>query len=200
MAIETFRTCITLDMQGQAASMVHHFQITDPTESNDFILARQLNLALIGTGVPTDPLPRLRQLFSEDCFISSISSARIWPTYGNASDFVFQTDDFPGNQTSPWHTGQVAATVIWISSDRPNVTGRTFIPGIAEETLVGGRFTAPYKVNVQNYADAFLIGQSTASGIFEMCIWDRAAHLGYRIDDSYLSIKPGTMRRREVPL
>lgn len=200
MATEIFRTEVSIDCQGQNATIVNHWKCVDPVETNDFVLARGLVDALMAGVAPIGFINRLVLLMSSDVFVSTVSAIRIHPTGGNTFRHVYQRGDEPGGDPAPWHTGQLAGVAIWISSSRSDVTGRNFIPGVPEGLVVGGRFDAAYASAMDDFITTVIAGFTTPSTVFFPVIWDRVDEVSYQIDDGYLSPKPGTQRRREKPL
>jgi hypothetical protein len=200
MATEIYRAQVTVDMQGQMASIVMHFRTINPTSSDDFKMAGELVLALASGVAPVGFINRLVLLMSEDVFVSSIVCQKIFPTGGNSAHKFYQRDTEPGGVASPWHTGQLAGTAIWITSARPDVTGRNFIPGVPESMINGGRFETAYQTAFNNFITTCLAGFTSAHGAWELVVWDREDETPYLVDDGYLSSKPGTQRRRERPL
>jgi hypothetical protein len=200
MATHIFRSQVTVDMQGQMASIVNHWKCIDPAITDDYKLAAELVAGIAAGVAPIGFINRLVLLMSEDAFVSSIVCQQLAPTGGNTANGVYQRDDEPGGIASPWHTGQLAGVVVWVSSARPNVTGRNFIPAVPESLIDGGRFDANYKTAMDNFILTVIAGFSTPSTVFLPVIWDREDELHFQIDDGYLSLKPGTQRRREKPL
>jgi len=200
MATEIYRSSVSVDCQGQNAAIVMHWKCIDPTSSNDVILAKQLNDALRAGVAPLGYINRLVLLMSDDVFVSKVDVIKIHPTGGNTWSHTYQRADEPGGIDSPWHTGQLAGVPIWITSGRPNVTGRNFIPGVPESMIEGGRFVDDYQTAMQNFMTTCITGFSTANALFQLVLWDREVEVSYLVDDSYLGRKPGTQRRREKPL
>jgi len=200
MATHIFRSQVTVDMQGQMASIVNHWKCVDPAITDDFKLAAELVAGIAAGVAPIGFINRLVLLMSDDVFVSSIVCQQLSPTGGNTANGVYQRDDEPGGIVSPWHTGQLAGVVVWVSGARPNVTGRNFIPAVPESMIEGGRFLPAYKIAMENFIATVISGFSTPSTIFLPVIWDRVDATDWQIDDGYLSLKPGTQRRREKPL
>jgi len=159
--------------------------------------AAQLN-AIWNVGGGTAPLLLLRSLLSEDCFISSFRCRQISPVGGNTINSVFEQLDFPGLVASPIAAQQVAACIIWVNSATPDRTGRTFIPGIPKSALESSRFTSGYTTAVLAFANRLLGGLTVALGSFNLVTLDRVTKTGPLVENTYLSLKVGTQRRREV--
>jgi hypothetical protein len=137
---------------------------------------------------------------SQDSFISSLRARRVAPTQGNTASQVFEVDDLVGQIADDMHTGQIAAGFIWVSESGDTQVGRNFIPGVAEESLDSGRWSAAYAALALAFRVKHIPGHSVAGGIFEPVIYDRVAKTGLLIDDGYLSPLVATVRQRETPV
>lgn len=200
MATDIYRTDVTMDMQGQMASIVQTWKCIDPTSDNTMLIANNLINGLLDGIFPIGYINRLRALLSEDTFISSIRATRIFAGGGTGAVQVFQRDEHVGTIESTYHTGQLAGVVVWVTSSRPEVTGRNFIPGVPESMIEGGRFIDAYRTAIDNFVLTSITGFTTPETLFTPVVWDREAEAFYDIDDGYLSLKPGTQRRREKPI
>lgn len=201
MATEIYESMVSFQLGRQYAAIVQHWKIVDPTLPNDFLVARDLvNAMFLEGAAPTRYITRLKNLLSEEVYISAIRARRIHPTGGNTFVRWFQSDAQVGARDGQPHTQQVAACIIWLSSADTNLTGRTFIPGISEDDLDGGRFTALYQVETNNFVERVKAGFAPSAGLFTPVIWRRGPKVGVQIDDGYVTPHVGTQRRREKPI
>lgn len=199
MANEYYELDIGFSCAGQFAMCVFHYRIADPSNPDDFEVAQQLINALDDGGA-TSWLFRLAEMMSDEAFISSARAKRVFPSGGNMAGTTFETTDFPGQITSPIHTQQVAACLIWVADGTPGVSGRNFIPGVPENALLSSRWESAFQTIANTFIAKHLTGHSVAAGIFLPVIYDRVAHNGPVPDNGYLSPLVGTQRRREVPV
>lgn len=159
--------------------------------------ATQLN-AEWNIGGATAPLFLLRSVLSQDCFISSLRCRQISPVGGNTINSVFELLDFPGLVLSPITSQQIAACIIWVNGTTPDRTGRTFIPGIPKNAIESSRFTSGYRTAIATFANRLLGGLVVTLGTFNLVTLDRVTKTGPLVQNQYLSLRPGTQKRREV--
>lgn len=159
--------------------------------------ASQLN-SIWEVGGGTAPMFLLRSLLSDECFVSSMRCRQISPAGGNTVSQTFEALSFPGLVASPVTTQQIAACIIWINSVTPDRTGRTFIPGVPNNAIESSRFTSGYATAVATFANRLLGGLVVALGTFNLVTLDRVTKTGPIVENQYLSVKPGTQKRREV--
>lgn len=200
MATEYFQANIRANCGGQRAEIVTHWRIVNPTEPNEWLVAKELIVALITDGGANNFCDKLRDCMSVDAYLSSIVCKRVAPTGGNTAVNVFQVSDFPGNIAGELSPQQNAGCIIWGSASNPQDTGRNFIYGLAEASVEKGVFTGAYNTLINLLITKWLPGFSVASGIFEPVIYDRVAKTGRLMANGYLSPMVGVQRRREVPV
>lgn len=199
MATEYFQLQAHFSCAGQFAMCVFHYRIIDPSESDEYLLARQL-IEAIDDGGGTSWIMRLMQMQSEDSFLSSVVAKRVAPTGGNTAAQPFVPTDFPGAIGVEIGTQQIAACLIWIADGTPGESGRNFIPGVPEDALISSRWTEDFYDLADVFIAKHLTGFSVAGGIFLPVVYDRVAETGFVPDNGYLSPLVGTQRRREVPV
>jgi len=181
----------------QLAEIVFNWVGDLATPPDKVAVANELNQEW-NIGGATAPLLLLRACLSQDCFISSIRARQISPVGGNTSGLIFETGDFPGGIAQPISSQQIAACIIWVNGTTPDRTGRTFIPGIPKTAIESSRFTSGYATSVAAFANRLLGGLVVATGTFELVTLDRVTKTGPIVQNQYLSLKPGTQKRREV--
>jgi len=200
MAREYYELGVRINVKGFPQECVFHGFIDDPSVANEFAVASSIIAALDDGGPPTSWINRLVLLLAEDAYISSIHCRRITPGGGNSSNVFFQETDYPGGQSGLSSAMQVAGCIIWNSTDAADKTGRNFIPAVSTEIIENGRFDAAYQTKIDDFIAKVVTGLAVSAGTFLWCIWNATDEVGYQITGGYLSPKPGTQRRREVPL
>lgn len=200
MAREIYDLEIRVNVSGNHVANVFKLYIDDPTVPDEYQNAKDIIDALpVGAG-PTAWLFRYRALISGDCYISNIICRRSSTGGGNTAQAVLQTDTLPGLAMGTVCATQVAGCVIWVNQDEPDVTGRSFIPGVSKEDIDGGRFFASYYERVENFIARTAAGLNISAGIAYFGIYQRVPQTIFGITGGYLSPKVGTQRRREQPL
>lgn len=200
MATEYFQANVRAICGGQRAELVTHWRIIDPTETNEWELARQLIVALITDGGANNWCERLSDCMSVESFLSSITCKRVAPTGGNTAVNVFTPTAFVGEVAGELSPQQNAGCIIWSSFTDPQATGRNFIYGVAEASIVQGTPTDAYRTLIETLITKWIPGFSVSGGVFEPVIYDRVAKTGRLINNGYLSPIVGVQRRREVPV
>jgi hypothetical protein len=184
----------------QYALNVFHYYVTNPSIADDFVMASDLRQSLDDGGAPTSWIYKFQQMLATDAFVSSVSARQIWPTGGNASPQAMEPTDFPGAFPSETSALQLAGRINWFSEEAPNKVGGNFIPGVSVAAITASRWEADYKTAADNFIAKHITGHTLPGGTALPCIWDRTNEQFYRIIDGYLSVKPGSMRRREKPI
>lgn len=200
MAKEYYELAVRMNVRGFPMECVFHGFIQDPSIANEFAVAQSIIAALDDGGPPTSWINRLVLLLSDEAYVSSIRCRRMIPGGGNTAEVYFQEDDYVGAIAGGVSAVQVAGCVIWNSTDAPNKTGRNFIPAVSTVSIANGRFEAAYQTAIDNFIAKVITGLAVSAGTFLWCFWNQTDEVGYQITGGYLSAKPGTQRRREVPL
>jgi len=200
MATEYYQANIRAIVAGQRAELVTHWRIIDPTNTDEWEVARQLIVALITDGGANNWCQRLADCMSVVSFLSSITCKRVAPTGGNTAVNVFTPTAFEGTVAGEQSPQQNAGVIIWSSFDDPQTTGRNFIFGVAEASVSQGTPTEVYTDLIELLITKWIPGFSVAAGVFEPVIYDRVAKTGRLINNGYLSPIVGVQRRREVPV
>jgi len=182
------------------AMIVQHFGVNNPTETNAYKLAKEVLTALGNPGV-SDYVGNLAHSIGDDCFIQAMRVRQLAPTSGQTAVQVYGPADLPGDFGTDHEASQVAGCVIWLTAADAGLNGRTFVPGVPEDALVQGRFTAGYKSAIQSWADIILAGITFASGELNLYLKHGVLPAVYtEITNGYISPTPGTQRRRLVPI
>jgi hypothetical protein len=90
--------------------------------------------------------------------------------------------------------------MIWTNAEEPDVTGRSFIPGVSQSDIAGGRFSTDFYTRANDFIARHQVGLNISAGIAYFGIYQRVPQTILNITGGYLSPKVGTQRRREVPL
>jgi len=197
MANYYYEQRITIMCASQLAEIVLNWVGDLGSPPSKTAAAGQLN-AIWEVGGATSPMFLLRSVLSQDCFVSAIRCRQISPVGGNTISQLFQTTTFPGLWAAAIAPQQVAACIIWVNSATPDRTGRTFIPGVPKNAIESSRFVDLYRDAITDFADRLLGGLVVALGTFNLVTLDRLTKTGPIIDNHYLSVRPGTQRRREI--
>lgn len=200
MATEYYQAIVRWIVAGQRAENVFMYRIINPTEPDEWLVAQQLGAAMEVHAAPTDWLSRLRNLLSDEAFLSSISIKRVAPTGGNTAVAVYEPTDVVGNVAFPVETQQNAACIIWVNETTADITGRNFIPGTANSEYLKSRWKDTFETKVGLFIATHLPGFSVTAGHFDPVIYNRDTKVGLLMTNGYLSQKIGTQRRREVPV
>lgn len=199
MATLYFEAAARFFAAGQFCECVFHYQIVDPSTTDDFLLAGQL-VAAIDDGAALSWVQKLQNMMSDQCFLSTFRARQFAPTGGNTAVAVFANDDFVGAIASPINTQQIAACINWLPTSAGPKMGRNFIPAVPESMLLSSRWVFGFETAAEEFILKHLTGFSVAAGIFLPIVWNREDEVGTVISDGYLSPKPGTQRRRERAL
>lgn len=200
MADEYYQMQVRIFAAGQFCEIVPIFLITDPTSSDDWVVAAGLVNALDDGGPGVSWLSKLQACMSNQAYVSSIRAKRIAPTGGNTAVSAQLPTDFPGTVSSEINTQQIAQCINWVNGITSVRTSRTFIPATPESFSEGGRWTAAAAAATAAFIATHIPGISTPNGHFYPVIYDRVAKTGLTIFNAYLSRIIGTQRRRERPL
>lgn len=184
----------------QYALNVFHYYVDNPSIADDFTMADDLRQSLDDGGAPTSWMYKLQQMLSSDSFVSSVIARQIYPTGGNSSPQAFEATDFPGGFPGDASALQLAGRINWFSEEAPDKVGGNFIPGVSLSAILASRWEEDYKIAAAAFIAKHITGHTLPGGTALPCIWDRTNSLFYRIIDGYLSVKPGTQRRREKPI
>jgi len=200
MATHNLRSVIGFNCGGQYAAIVQYFQIVDPIETNGFLLAKILRNSIESPSAGNSYLELLQDILSQDSFISSVRCQQLTPTTRNSAAKVYTPGDFAGNLGSDVESQQVAGCVIWLTGGDAGLTGRTFYPGVAEESLESGRFVTAYKTALGDIVDELVLGVQSATGDFHLVVKHESVAVYTLVTNAYLSLTPGTIRRRLSPV
>ena len=200
MAREYYELGVRIIVRGFPMECVFHGFIDSPSVANEFEVASSIVAAVDDGGPPIGWIYRLVLLMSEEAYVSTIRCRRITAGGGNTSAAFFQEADFPGAVEGAVSATQTAGCVIWNSDEATDKTGRNFIPAVSVESIENGRFDAAYQTAIDDFIAKTITGFAVSAGTFLFCFWNQEDEVGYQITGGYLSPKPGTQRRREVPL
>lgn len=184
----------------QYALNVFHYYVDNPSIADDYTMASDLRQSLDDGGPPTAWIYRFISMLATDAFVSSVSARQIYPSGGNASPQAMEPTDFEGAFPGETTALQVAGRINWFSEEAPDKVGGNFIPGVSATAISASRWEDDYKIAVNAFIAKHITGHTLPGGTALPCIWDREAEQFYRIIDGYLSVKPGTIRRREKPI
>jgi len=192
--------CFTaINCAGNYTGIRHRWRIVDPTDTNPFRLAKELRDGFTTVGAGTPLYDELVNVLAIDCFIQSTRCRQLLPTAGSTAAEIFTATEYPGTLGTDTDAGQVAGCLVWITSGQDGLTGRNFIPGVAEDSIVDGRFDTSYVDNMVIVRDTFVAGFDTASGTWEFVIGHGTPATYTPVVGGYLSPTPGTQRRRLTP-
>lgn len=200
MAFEYYRSVVGFSCAGNFAAVVQHWGVDTPGGAGPYARAKAFVAAFEVPTAGTGYAPMLQDILSQDSFISSIRCAKVSAGGGNQSAKIFPADEYPGLVTSDLDAAQVAGCVIWLSAANAGLNGRSFFPGVAEESLDVGRFAAAYKTALSNLADVILTGVQSTVGTFLPMIRHTNGTLYAQIVHGRLSLTPGTIRKRLKPV
>lgn len=200
MAFEYYRSIIGFSCAGNFAAIVQHWGIDTPGLAGPFSRAKAfVNACEVPSGGPPY-LPALQTILSEDSFVSSVRCAKVSPGAGNGYAKVYADTVYPGTFSGNLDAAQVAGCVIWLSAADAGLNGRTFFPGVSEEALDLGRFTATYKSALSDVVAAILNGIQSSAGTFDPMIAHTNGTLFAEIAHGRLSLTAGTIRKRLKPV
>jgi len=199
MANYYYELRVSLVAGGQYCQMVFNYVIDLPTPPEDFTAASQL-VATLDDGGAASWISLLMLCCSEDVFLSSVRARQISPNGGNTRVIVFEPTDEVGGVAEPVAAMQLAGCIIFVNSVDPDRTGRTFVPGVPKTFLEGSRWTPAAIAAYEAFGNKVTGGLVAPLGTFNAITLDRDTMTGPLVDGCYLSPKPGTQRKRELPV
>lgn len=203
MAVETYQLVTSYVCAGQFCQTVNHFNITDPLNSNSFEVAQKFIEALETPPSGFEYLDLLQDILSVDSFISSVRVHRVAPSGGAEAIKVFPAADRPGQFAGNCESSAVAGCVIWVPATPVKLTGRTFYPGVSEDAIENGFWETAYLNAVADMLDGFINDPfESVDGLWKVCVRKgiAPAYTYHEATDAYLSVSPGTIKKRRTPL
>jgi len=200
MAIQSLESVIGFNIGGNYAAVVHHWRTDDDDTQSAFELAKDLATALeTDVGPGSTLFDMITAIMADDCFISSIRTRRLTSGGGATYAKAFAPGDWPGVVPAPSDSAGVAGCMLKFTETNPKLDGRTFWPGVSEDSVVDGRFILQYETDMlalgARYLDTF-----TEDEVFYAVLKHGAIPSYTIITDVELSPTPGTIRRRLVPV
>lgn len=199
MSLHMVELTITYVCAGQLAQNVTHWK-GDVTEVNLFRIANNLAGGFVDGSAPNLCAEGIKAVISEDAFISSVKAQVLKPNPGPAAYKVFASDRFPGDRAADIYAQSVAAVMRLFTPSGSDYTGRAFIPGIAAEDIIEGRFTVDFQAAFLTLANQWVTGIASDDGDFTAVVVRRPALTWEDVINTILAINPGTIRRRLIPV
>lgn len=199
MAVLHFRTFLAINCNGDYTGVAHHFNVVDPAISDPWLLAEQLRQELEGSGASAGLFAPLQAALANDCEIQSLRVRQIYPTPGPTNVKVYGVGDYPGGFGGDVESNSVAGCSIWVTGAQLGLSGRTFWPGVSNDAISNGRFTAPYVVAIRDVIDYLKANIVGTSETWRMELRTRIGNIYNDVVEGYLSPTPGTMKRRVQP-
>lgn len=195
---EYYRLTISYVCGGNFAQTVHHYEVEDPTGTNQFVRAKDLVETFISAGKLDDVCTILAE---DDSFISSIHAARSKPASGANFWMGFAPSEHPGTFVGATEASQVAGCAIWLPGTADKKFGRTFFPGVSEDAMSNGVFVDDYKTAFSGLVSSLLDPIMGTTGEYNLALKTGVSPGTYfTIEYGYLSPTPGTQRRRLMPV
>lgn len=200
MATHVHRNVIGLNIGGNFAAIVQHFSIVDPSETNGFLLAKDLVIAQEAPSAGDPYIQAICEIMATDCFVSSNRAAQLTPTLGTLYARSFAPDAFPGALAGETDSAAVAAVLTTIPAGLTSIHGRNFYPGAPPSHLINGRYTDDYKTRLSAMATVLEDGIAGDFGtwIHTLKYDDPAQYVP--IVHYQLGLTPGTIRKRLKPV
>jgi len=200
MADQFFESVIGFNIGGNYAAVVHHWVGDDSGGQTAFEMAELLATALeTDAGATSTLFDLITGYMADDSFISSIRTRRLSGGGGATYAKLFAATDWVGVFGGPTDAAQVAACMLKFTSTNPKLQGRTFWPGISEDALVDGRLTDAFALEFNNMLERYLM-TFTEVVTFSPRLKHGAVPSYTAISNVSMSLTPGTIRRRLVPV
>lgn len=164
MAAGTYQSVISGFTLTQFWQMILFWDVqgTPPGET-DYATAAGLALDVEGFLVPV-----LRPILSQDCYVSSIKTERVDGAGGPSAINYFAAATYPGTRASPSLPAQVSGLLVYKTATTGPagryVTGKTFIPGLAEDQVTGDKINAGGLTGYNVFKGALDVAQPMSSG------------------------------------
>lgn len=143
-----------------------------------------------------------KNALSNAYFVSSLSAKKVQSPGGPLAVTVY-TPGVQGGARGNTEASGIGACILWpVFLAGKNVTGRTFIPGVAQLDLQDNVFSVAYNTVLLTLIGALtpaltLAGTGTTA---QLCIYHRQTQVNTHVAFGRVSTKVGTQRRRYVPI
>jgi len=199
MANQTYRLVLSGNAAGQFFQNIFHYRMDDDSFGNRLLAAKGL---IDGWIADAKNVPLL-DMMPSTVSIKSVKARRI--TSGGGPEYVDVSlsgqvgtagDDLEASANGP--------VIIWNTDGGPRRVGKTFIPGICQDKVVGGEIKNTFIATLQNAAAEFRIAFPAVGGTTPTCtmVIPRSSDPSTRslIIGQQVSKYIGKQRRRQLPV
>jgi len=198
MAIEPYEVIISGHLAGQFVQNVLHWNVNDSGSGNVYQRTQDFANDLLVSGNFMDfwmaALPASYEASSLRCRRVGASGG---PTYFAPAGLF---PSITGARSPDISSAQVSPLLIWVPSSNPSKTGRTFMPGIAEDDLDLMQYGPSVITALLAVGTNFISTQTTGTISYAGGVYRRATGLVDILTGCYLSPLIGTQRRRLHPV
>lgn len=197
MALNTYSLIITYNSAGQFAQNVLHYQFDDVGYATSKAASQALQ-----TAWDTANRTKLKQCLPTDVTIVSYKGGKV-SSPGGFDAFTPLPAAQIGLRAGTQSVSGVSAVFIFVPLNPAGIRGKMFLPGVSENDLSDGIFTAAYTTALDALAgtmfdDLVLAGGGTPTARFGM--WRNTGKVFTQMSAAFLSRNPGTQRRRMRPV
>lgn len=197
MAAKTYQVVIAGTLAKQSVANVLNFELeqgdNDPVQMAT-ALGTALQVAFLDAYVACLPVSYV---------MTSLKLKRVSLPGGPTVVVIFGPTDFNGQRTGKVSTTS-AGPVILAQGVRTTkfLTGKIFLPGVSETDIDENVFTGALLTVLNAFIDVLKVPITLAGGLgeAEYTLYDRKLKVNYAATNYKVSLKPGTQRRRLVPI
>jgi hypothetical protein len=197
-----FESVLAFSIAGNYGCIVQHWGADITSGATAFESAKELADAFEAANPAIAFLEEIILNMGADCFISSNRVRRINLGGGATYVRVYGPTDWAGQLGTNIDAAQVSGCMLTFPGGANAFHGRNFYPGVAQESLVDGRWVAAYKTQASALGTSYLLGMPGATNTFLPYLRRivAAVETFNLITNTLLSATPGTIRRRTVPI
>jgi len=200
MALQVYEFTPSGILGGQFVQNVLHVEVDETTPENPYTVASEINTFMNGGGNFVDAW---LNMLPEDYKLTSIRCRRVTGTGGPTAIIAggaLSAQD--GLRTGAISSAQVSPLIIWVTTNDPDSTGRTFLPGVSEDDVDEMQLVVGLINEIDGFVNFWKGGGTLVGTGFNWggCIYKRSGDVGDPIMGGYVSPLIGTQRRRLRPV
>jgi len=199
MANQTYRLIVSGNAAGQFFQNIFHYRMDDDSFANRLLAAKGL---IDGWIIDAKTTPYL-DMCPETVVLKSVKARRI--TSGGGPEYVdVSISGQVGTAGADLEASANGPVIIWNTDGGARRVGKTFIPGICQDKVVGGEIKNTFIATLQNAAAEYRVAFSAVGGTTPTCtmVIPRSSDPSTRslIIGNQVSKYIGKQRRRQLPV
>jgi len=198
MAVEVYECVLSGTLAGQFVQTVFHVNYNNGSSQPAFFAAKDIAEQLVAAAEWNS---KFLACLPASYNATSMRVRRVGPSGGPTAIVLASAfDTAVGDRPAAISSAQVNPLVIYIPTTAPAKTGRTFLPGAAEDDIDDMVLSAGLIAAIDAFIAYVVAGTTIAGGGLSFAVLRRATKTGDPIDAAYVSPLIGTQRRRLHPI